>query len=233
MDSVPYRAWVDYVELLVVKFGGQDGPVLDLACGTGNVGLELARRGFQVTGVDRAPGMLAEARRKAHEENLPVEFIQQDMTALDLPQAFNLCVCLYDSLNYILDAEALQCTFQGVAAALHPQGLFIFDLNTEFALAMNLFTQRDLSPDTEVKYDWYSEYDPTTRLCQVRMKFFVQEQGQLREFQEVHWERAYGLEEVQEMLRRAGFTPLALYEAFSFKKPRKNSDRVYFVARRE
>jgi len=233
MDSVPYRAWVDYVELLVTKFQGQMGHILDLACGTGNVGLELARRGFRVTGVDRAPGMLAEARRKAQREGLAVEFIQQDMTALDLPQAFDLCVCLYDSLNYILEPEALRRTFQGVAAALHPKGLFIFDLNTEFALAMNLFTQRDLAPETEVKYDWYSEYDPTTRLCRVQMKFFVQEEGRLREFQEVHWERAYNLTEVQEMLQQSGFTPLALYDAFSFKKPHPTSDRVYFVARRE
>jgi ubiquinone/menaquinone biosynthesis C-methylase UbiE len=233
MDSVPYRAWVDYVELLVVKFRGQPRHVLDLACGTGNVGLELARRGFQVTGVDRSAGMLAEARRKAQAEGLAAEFLQQDMTALDLPPKFDLCVCLYDSLNYILEPEGLQRAFHGVAGVLRPQGLFIFDLNTEFALAMNLFTQRDLDPQTEVKYDWYSEYDSATHLCRVQMKFYVAEEGRLREFQEVHLERAYGLEEVQRMLRQAGFTPLALYDAFSFKKPRNTSDRVYFVARRE
>ena len=49
MDAVPYRAWVDYVELLMAKFRSRPKHILDLACGTGNVGLELTRRGFRVT----------------------------------------------------------------------------------------------------------------------------------------------------------------------------------------
>jgi len=232
MHEVPYRAWVDYVELLVHKFRGRPRQVLDLACGTGNVGLELARRGYQVTGVDRSAGMLCEAVRKAQEAHLPVSFFQQDITELDLPQQFDLVVCLYDTLNYILEPEGLQQTFHGVYRCLREGGLFVFDLNTEFALAMNLFTQRDMAPETKVKYDWHSEYDRETRISRVDMTFFVEEEGALRTFRETHYERAYSLREVQGFLRQAGFTALAVYEAFTFMKPTRRSDRIYVVAQR-
>lgn len=232
MHEVPYRTWVDYVELLVHKFRGHPRQVLDLACGTGNVGLELARRGYQVTGVDRSEGMLREAVRKAEEAHLPVSFFRQDLTELDLPQQFDLAVCLYDSLNYILEPEGLQRAFHGVYRCLREGGLFVFDLNTELALAMNLFTQRDMAPETKVKYDWHSEYDRETKISRVDMTFFVEEEGGLRTFRETHYERAYSLREVQDYLRQAGFTVRAVYEAFTFKKPTPRSDRVYFVARR-
>jgi len=233
MAAVPYRAWVDYVELLVRRHGGRPRRVLDLACGTGNVGLEFARRGYQVTGVDRSASMLQEAIRKAQEQNLPVSFFQQDMRELRLPEYFDLVVCLYDSLNYLLEWEGLRQTLCGVHACLQPGGLFIFDLNTELALAMNLFTQRNLDPKRPVRYDWRSEYNPQTRICRVDMTFYVDHKEQTETLREVHYERAYTQREVRQALRAAKLELLAMYDAYTFHRPTEQSDRIYYVARRD
>src|SRR5436189_2679035 len=79
MAVVPYRHWVDYVERIWDHFATSPTTVLDLACGTGNVTLELARRGYQVTGVDNSEAMLRQARVKPHPAGArPVPFLLQD-----------------------------------------------------------------------------------------------------------------------------------------------------------
>ncbi|WP_325166714.1 class I SAM-dependent methyltransferase [Viridibacillus soli] len=55
-----------------------------MACGTGRVTIPLAENGHQIVGVDIHTGMLDEAKRKSAEQNLPIEWIQQNCTQLDL-----------------------------------------------------------------------------------------------------------------------------------------------------
>ncbi len=127
MSTVPYDSWVDYVEALLDRFGHRPGTVLDLACGTGKVGAEMARRGYgPVFGVDLSEGMV----RVATEANR-LRAAVQDAQALGLrPEAFDLVVSLYDSLNYLLEPTGLRACFEGVYGCLGSGGLFVFDLNT-------------------------------------------------------------------------------------------------------
>lgn len=62
--------------------------VLDAGCGTGRVAIELARHGIEVVGVDMAPSMIAEARRRAPD----VEWVQADLASLDLGRTFDVVV---------------------------------------------------------------------------------------------------------------------------------------------
>src|SRR4029077_11853829 len=102
MSVVPYRHWVDYVERIWERFEASPTSVLDLACGTGNVTLELARRGYRATGVDNSEAMLRQARTKPAGH---ARFLLQDARHLDLPVRFDACVCLFDSLNYLLTPD--------------------------------------------------------------------------------------------------------------------------------
>src|SRR4051812_25981468 len=67
MAGVPYPYWVTYVEEVWDRFDFEPRTVLDLACGTGNVTVELMKRGYRVTGVDYSETMLREARKKLPE----------------------------------------------------------------------------------------------------------------------------------------------------------------------
>ena len=227
MSTVPYTFWVNYVEKLVARFGAQAERVLDLATGTGSVGLIFAQKGYQVTGVDASQPMLAEAAHKAEELGLPLKLIQQDLTRLSLNATFDLAVCLYDSLNYILSPEGIAGCFAGVKACLQPEGLFIFDLNTEYALKAELFTQDNLRTSEPFKYRWTSHYDSQERLSTITMEFWTPK-GE--EFVEVHRQRAYSPEQIDDLLQQAAFTPLACYDAFSFSPHQPESGRIYFVA---
>lgn len=225
MTVVPYRQWIDYVERIWKRYHCQPHRVLDLACGTGNTTLELARRGYEVVGVDYSAAMLREARRKAPE----IVFYEQDARQLSLPGRFDACVCLFDSLNYILEWEGLVAAMAGVARHLEPGGLFVFDLNAIRALEEGMFTQAGHGRDASVAYVWQSHYFPESRLCRVDMRFLVHEAVGSRQFTETHWQRGYTIEEVTRALSEAGLRPLAVYDAFTFDLPTPRSDRLYFV----
>jgi SAM-dependent methyltransferase len=234
MHTVPYADWVVYLHQLLEERRAQPRRILDLACGTGNVSELLTAEGYQVVGVDLAPGMIAEARGKAEEHGLNIEYHVQDAAELDLPgPRFDLCVSLFDSLNYITDPARLAMAMNRVAAHLTRNGLFIFDLNSEFALVNNFFDQGNLGSDDELRYDWKSEYFPDTRLCRVHMKFWHrQEDGRDRYFEEEHWQYAYRESEIVDMLRDAGFDQIATYKAYTLRSPMRTTDRIFYVARK-
>jgi len=229
MSRVPYESWVDYVEELYRRHNGEGRRTLDLATGTGSVALILARRGYQVTGVDASAQMLEEARRKSQQANLPIEWFRQDLARLQVPGEFDLAVCLYDSLNYITSARSLQAAMQRTAAALRTGGLFIFDLNSEYSLEVNLFTQSDTAPNRPIRYRWQSRYDRRRRLATVAMEF---ETSDGQRFSEVHIQRAYGVAQIERMVIKAGMELAGVYEAYTLLPAGRFSERIYYVSRR-
>jgi ubiquinone/menaquinone biosynthesis C-methylase UbiE len=106
------------------------GPVLDFACGTGGVAVELAKEGWRVIGLDCAEGMLAQARLKAQAAAVAVQWLPGDMRDFQLSETVEAVVCFCDSLNHLLTEGELMSAFGGIARVLKPGGLFLFDVNT-------------------------------------------------------------------------------------------------------
>ena len=228
MAGVQYRFWVDYVEQILNRIGFHPRAVLDVACGTGNVSEEMARRGYEVVGIDIAADMIEVARTKTG----GVEYHVQDIAELDLGRKFDLAISLFDSLNYITDVSHLARGIVRVGEHLRAGGVFIFDVNTVYALSHHFFDQANLLDDHGPKYVWNSHYDPATRICRVDMTFEIAEDGQSRQFKEVHLQRGHSLEELSQMLIEADFEVVQVYHAYKFRKPTRRSDRVFYVARR-
>jgi SAM-dependent methyltransferase len=124
-----YETWTSHVLRLAHEYGLSGTRLLDVACGTGKSFLPFARRGFDVTGCDVSPSMLAEAARKAPE----VPLVEADMRGLPMLGRFDFVTCFDDSLNHLLDEDALASSFASLAANLGPAGLLLFDLNTLLA----------------------------------------------------------------------------------------------------
>lgn len=228
MSAVPYRSWVDYVLAILEREGHRPERVLDLCCGTGKVGSELRRRGYDTVGVDLSEGMVR--RCASREPVLPA--IVMDASALGLRQdSFDLVVSLYDSLNYLVQPGALERCFEGVSHTLRPGGLMIFDMNTIHALRIGLFTQNNTNTLEPLEYRWKSHWDESRRLCKVEMNFRWRGSGEKMEFSETHYERAWEEEEVRDMLAAAGMETLHVYNAYDFREPGVFSNRVYYVAR--
>ncbi|MBM4464041.1 MAG: class I SAM-dependent methyltransferase [Chloroflexi bacterium] len=217
------------------RFEAKPRTMLDIACGEGTFAVAMARRGFQVTGVDLSPQMLQLARARAERENVKVELLLQDMRSLPFEESFDLVTCWFDSLNYLLELWDLQNTFAGVYRALKKTGLFVFDMNTIYGLAVNwqrypCYVQQDTPELFEIHR---TSYDFANNLATMRITGFAREGNRWSRMDEEHRERGYTLEEIRQCLRKAGFQELACWGSLEeMSEPKPDSGRVWFVMKK-
>lgn len=232
MDIVPYDQWADYAMTLFRHVGHRPRRVLDCACGTGNLTLELAGRGLDMTGVDLSAQMIAQAQTKSDLFPIhPPRFFQGDLATFSLQQRFDSATCFYDSLNYITEPARLTQAFANILVHMEPKGIFAFDLNSERAFELNLFTQSSHNPRKSLHYDWTARFNEETRICTVTMQFEKKlPEGISTVFRETHQERAYSMREIERMLASAGWRLLRVFDAYTLNPPTAKSERWFFVA---
>jgi SAM-dependent methyltransferase len=124
-----YEARIAMLLELAAENGLRKGAsrALDVGCGTGKSFTPLLDRGWEVTGCDISPSMVALAREKSG-DRVPLEIV--DMREMPVLGSFDIAFCIDDAVNYLHSAEELTATLRGVAANLAPDGLLIFDSNT-------------------------------------------------------------------------------------------------------
>lgn len=232
--DVPYGAFADYYFEIFRRFGCKTRLGLDLGCGTGSITLELCRRGVDMIGADISADMLAVARERAAAENLGVLFLNQDMADFELYGTVDFIVSSLDCVNYVTEKNRLKRVFKLVNNYLDPGGLFVFDINTEYKLSAVLGENTFVADGEDIFYSWQNSYDKRSRLCDFYLSFFEREaDGRYSRFDEIHTERAYTEAELVSMLEGAGLKVEGVFHDRTFKKPRKNSERLFFVAREQ
>ena len=230
-QDVPYEQFVEYYVKIIEKFGGEKGLCLDLGCGTGNMSMLLDALGFDVIGVDSSVDMLEVAREKAMEEERSILFLNQDMTQFELYGTVATVVSTLDCINYITDKEALLKVFKLVNNYLDPKGLLIFDINSEYKLEHILGDNTYVSDDEDIFYSWQNNYDKESKICTFDLTFFEKDEDVYYRYDETHYERAYSVDEITELLTKAGLEVVAVYDNLSFNAPNEKSERIFFVAR--
>jgi len=233
--DVDYAHWADYIEAHFRRRGLPGNTVLDLACGTGSLTYELARRGYEMIGVDLSPEMLAEAAEKNRDvEGIAPMFLCQSMDKLDLYGTIDACVCCLDSVNYVTSPKKLQKAFERVHLFLMPGGLFLFDINTPEKLT-GLDGQVFLDETEDTYCVWRAEYSKRRRVCSYFMDLFRLdgETGLWDRGEELHEEFAYTPQELEEYLRQAGFKDIRQYGNLKMRKPVSGEDRIFFAARKD
>jgi len=119
---------------LIVRAIGEYGlnptrSILDLGCGTGNHALPLARRGYEVVGIDRSEQMLALARTKARDLNAgKADFSSGDIRSADLGRKFDATLMMFAVLGYQLYNEDVLSALRTARQHITPGGVLIFDV---------------------------------------------------------------------------------------------------------
>jgi SAM-dependent methyltransferase len=195
-----------YLPKLLKARGWYGQRILDLACGTGTLAVELARQGYDVWGVDLSADMLHQAERKAAQHKQTVQFRRQDMRQLQLPQQFDLVTCAYDSMNYLLELADIAAVCQRVHQHLDPGGIFYFDMNSLHALANVWGTKVEAEDDTEMPYIWTATWDAEKQLSGLQATFFVRKGELYERISELHVTRAYPTADILRVMAEAGFS---------------------------
>lgn len=102
--------------------------VLDLACGIGRHSIELAKRGYRVTGIDYSPVYLTKARRAAQRRKLDVEFLKCDMRFLPFQCIFDAVICMFTSFGFFMRESDHVRTLRGIERGLKPEGRLLIDV---------------------------------------------------------------------------------------------------------
>jgi ubiquinone/menaquinone biosynthesis C-methylase UbiE len=232
-DDVDYAAIADFYLDLLDREGRRPATVLDMACGTGSLAMELAQRGLQVLGSDQSEEMLTVAYEKAMElETDPPFFICQSMQDLELPEPVDWIVSCLDAVNYITDPADCGEVFCRVYESLQPGGVFTFDVNSPEKLR-GLDGQVFLDENEDTYCVWRAEFDETENICYYGMDLF-QREGDLwdRSFEE-HAEYAYTAAQLTAMLEAAGFRTIKIFGEWRPEPPQPGEQRLVIFASKE
>ena len=232
MDNIPYEEWTEYLTGLLKEYGVDDGLVLDLGCGTGNMTELLAAEGYDMIGVDNAEEMLEIAMEKRIESGHEILYLLQDMREFELYGTVRAVVSICDSVNYILEEEELLEVFKLVNNYLDPEGIFIFDFNTLYKYAEILGDRTIAESRDECSFIWDNYFYEDENINEYELNLFIQEKDDLyRKYQEIHYQKAYCLETIKNLIIRSGMEFVTAYDAFTRESPNEKSERIYVVAR--
>lgn len=196
---------------------------LDLCCGSGGL-LKLAvGDGFQVTGIDRSRHQLANAARKLPKARL----VEADARAFTTDDRFDVVTCVFDSLNYLTSIDDVAALFQRIASWLQPDGVFVFDTKTAEGFRTESAKTFEVANGT-VSFE--SVYDAEIALHRFVVNGRIERNGAPHAFNEVHVQRAYEADALEEMLGRAGLSAIVM-DFDTGETPHGGSRRLLFVAR--
>lgn len=231
MDNAPYAEWCERVVAILKSNGIKNDLVLDLGCGTGTLTELLAKKGYDMIGVDLSYEMLARAIEKREQSGLPILYLQQDMREFELYGTVKAVVSVCDSLNYLLEDEDVIETFRLVNNYLDPEGLFIFDFNT-------VYKYRDVIGDTtiaenreECSFIWENYYHEEECINEYEVTFFIKEGEYFRRFEETHYQRGYTVAEMQDFLEQAGLVLVSVCDSDTQGEVTEESERICMIAK--
>lgn len=208
--------------------------ILDLGCGTGTLTELLAKRGYDMIGIDNSGEMLQIAMDKRDDAGLEILYLQQDMRSFELYGTVGAVVSVCDSVNYLLEEEDVVQTFRLVNNYLYPGGLFIFDFNTVYKYEVVIGDTTIAENRDECSFIWDNYYHEEEEINEYDLTIFVREdekEERYRRFQETHYQRGYRLEQMKDYLARAGLMFLEAVDADTHGAVTETSERIYVVAR--
>ena len=199
--------------------------LLELACGTGAI-LKILAKSYDVVGLDLSPSMLSIARKKLPQ----VKFFQRNMVSFDLGRKFDVIICVFDSINHVLEFADWQKIFRNAARHLEEDGLFLFDINTEAKL------ERLISAPTWVhkfgrNLEFINVTDGRRGIANWNIRVFEHRRGnKYGLFEEDIKQISFPVEKIRDALRKQ-FTSIKVIDPTA-RRPSAKSDRLYFVCKR-
>lgn len=219
-----YEKECDFIERVFKKFSGGVKTILDLGCGTGGHATILAKRGYNVVGVDCSREMLDIAKRKANEANLSIEFIDGDITNLNLQKKFDAVISMFAVMSYQSTNEAISSVCKTAKDHLAQEGLFLFDCWNGPAVLTQKPTARikKVNLDEKEKIIRFTEpiLNTLTHTVEIRFKVLtIKGDNVISETNESHLMRFLFPQEIKYFLEVAGFRKIEFCPFLELEKP--------------
>jgi SAM-dependent methyltransferase len=216
------------VDELISLLDIQPGSViLDLCCGPGRHSLELARRGFRVTGVDRTASYLLEAKKRAKAEGLNIEFIQEDMRKFSRAEGFDVIINMFTAFGYFEDSAEDKSVLSNIYLSLRKGGKLIIDIISKEILA-RIFRERDWQERN--KSFVLQERKVVQNWSRMENRWILLKDGRRYETRFSH--RLYSAVELSGLLTDSGFSCVNIYGDLTGAEYDHNAKRLIAVAKK-
>lgn len=225
MRHVDYVHWADYVESVFERHHLSPVHLLDLACGTGSLAIELRKRAYDLSGADASAAMLAVAADKIRAAGYEIPLYHRDFLNLEGLPRFDTVLCLYDSLNYLMALEEVHAALRGMHGLVVPGGTLVFDVCTENNSVRYFRDMTDRDRGDGFRYIRRSTFQSGVQYNRFEITF--EDSG--ARYTEEHRQRIYPLGDIQEAIAASPFSLLGAYDGFGFQRASEQSDRVHFV----
>ncbi|MGL4850006.1 MAG: class I SAM-dependent DNA methyltransferase [Clostridium sp.] len=229
-EDIDYKKIGDKVKEIINRYNVENKMYLDLACGTGNVSIHIAKEFKEAFAVDLSEEMLREAFEKFKKAKIKSRIVRQDMTELSLNKKFNLITCVLDSTNYIIEKEGIEKYFKSVYNHLEDDGIFIFDINSYYKLSEVLGNNIYTYNSDDVFYSWENTFEDN--ITNMFLTFFIKDGELYERFEEEHFERAYKEEEIEELLEKANLKVLEKWDGYTENKVKEDSERILYIVKK-
>jgi SAM-dependent methyltransferase len=217
------RAEADFLEnALHVPPGGR---ILDNPCGNGRHSLELAVRGYRVTGIDLSAEFLAEAKATAAAVGLDAEFLQQDMRAIDAEAEFDAAFCFGNSFSYF--GYTGSCAFlASVSRSLKPGARFALESGIAAESLLPKLESRRWLQLGDILFLSSNRYAAAESRLDIQYTFVRDGHADTREASSY----IYTVAEIRRMLSNAGLQAMHYYSSLDLHPYELGSQRLLLVA---
>lgn len=233
MEDAPYDEWVEFAEKSIEKYHNKAKKILDIGCGTGQIAIPLAKKGYQVIGVDLSEDMLAIAGEKATKAKVSLPLFQQNMSELEGFSLIDVALIFCDSLNYLETKDEVKETFKRVYESLADNGLFLFDVHSVYKIETVFANHLFGSNEEECSFLWQCQKGDAPYSVEHDLTFFVYDEGKnnYERFDERHKQRTFQVIEYEQMLVDAGFE--ICEKMYDFREvEQENNERILFIVKK-
>ncbi len=229
MRHVDYGHWANYVMDLIRRWHPHAVSILDVACGSGNLLQMLNKEQFRVGGCDCSFAMTQQAKLKKSLQGVPIWC--GDMIKLAVKSPVDVLLCLYDSVNYLMDLASINQFFCSAAATLAPQGLLIFDICTERNSIEFFSNYYDHEKQPLFSYFRWSHYARKSRIQYTEFKIKFKSDPML--YWEIHQQKIYPVDPILQVIQASPLRLLEQYDGFTFQRPGAKTNRIHLVLARK
>ena len=120
--------------------------------------------------------------------------------------------------------------FERVSEALAPRGMFIFDVTTEYNIVKHFHRQTFAESYEDFSYIWRNLYFHREKVCKTVLTFFLKEDDKYEKHEELHVQKIYSVAQIKKLLEQTGYKLLSSFDAFTFNRWGRTSDRINFTA---
>lgn len=230
-QNISYKKRAGYFNSLIKRERVSGKRLVDLACGTGSLSLELERLGYSVTGAEASADMLAVAASKNALDGSNVFYINQSMQELRLATPVDIVICALDSINHLTEPKLVLKTFKRVSRCLAPDGVFIFDVNSEYK-HYSLLSGKTYVYDCENIYCVWQNGESKNDTIKIELDFFERAGSVYKREYESFCERWYSHDAIKEMLFEAGLEITGVFADDTFDAPGDSSQRIIYAAKK-